>query len=353
MTVIFLCTTEELVRERKGYADAFRELGLNVVCSGDVTYLEKVLSGIKDKVIGIIKPEPPSSVHPIDLLNFDIPCASFEFDTYTRTPIRAKASSLFDFQFVCHPGYESTFEKLGASFPVLLPWCVDAKLIDLQSTVEKQYDIGWVGRTDGKFYSTRRSILALLQDEFKLNDSNRHYDWHEMIKVYQQSKIVVNISRDDFLIDANMRCFEAMGAGALLITHLPTELLHLGFKQEEHFIGYHTETDLIEKIKYYLKNPDERNKIVKSGQALVLNNHTYLHRAEQIIKIFETCSESAKKKNPFRTNTDINATLKAIAYGHWKDGNLNKMLYVLQKMNKIKTPGLALKAFTLFLKKIK
>ncbi len=54
-----------------------------------------------------------------------------------------------------------------------------------------------------------------------MNDINRHYTPEEMSVVYKQSKIIFNLSQDDYLQDANLRCFEAMAAGALLITHNP------------------------------------------------------------------------------------------------------------------------------------
>ncbi|MEM4218097.1 MAG: glycosyltransferase [Candidatus Methanomethylicaceae archaeon] len=59
---------------------------------------------------------------------------------------------------------------------------------------------------------------------------------------------MVNISRDDFPHDANMRCFEVMAAGALLVTSLPTELADLGFEEGRHFVGFEHEQDLLEKV---------------------------------------------------------------------------------------------------------
>jgi spore maturation protein CgeB len=51
-----------------------------------------------------------------------------------------------------------------------------------------------------------------------MNEWWRLYTYEEMVKVYQRSKIVVNVGRDDYPQDANLRVFEAMAAGALLIT---------------------------------------------------------------------------------------------------------------------------------------
>jgi hypothetical protein len=57
-----------------------------------------------------------------------------------------------------------------------------------------------------------------------MNDFRRRYSKEETAKVYQQSTIVVNVTRDEFPPEANMRCYEAMAGGALLIAPMPTEL---------------------------------------------------------------------------------------------------------------------------------
>ena len=61
-----------------------------------------------------------------------------------------------------------------------------------------------------------------------------------MAKIYKQSKVVVNLSRDDYLQDANLRCFEVMASGALLITPKPTELSEIGFIEGTHYVTFKT-----------------------------------------------------------------------------------------------------------------
>jgi len=116
---------------------------------------------------------------------------------------------------------------------------------------------------------------------------NEWWRWHdpkEMAQVYRRSKIVVNISRDDYPQDANMRVFEAMAGGALLITGLPTELTELGFQEGKHFVGYHDEREIEDLVRYYLEHPQERLCIAEAARDLVLKEHTYDRRAETIIE---------------------------------------------------------------------
>ena len=77
-----------------------------------------------------------------------------------------------------------------------------------------------------------------------------------------------------------------MGAGSLVITH---RIVNNGFeeifKEGEHLVVFDDIfREMKEKIDYYLKNREEREKIAKKGFEYVKNNHTYRHR---LIKMFE------------------------------------------------------------------
>jgi hypothetical protein len=113
-----------------------------------------------------------------------------------------------------------------------------------------------------------------------MNDFRRRYSKEETAKVYQQSKIVVNVTRDEFPPEANMRCYEAMASGALLITPMPTELTELGFLEGEHFIGWRDETEIGDLVQSYLSDEVKRREIARAGQALVLKEHTFECRKE-------------------------------------------------------------------------
>src|SRR6266851_3617913 len=80
--------------------------------------------------------------------------------------------------------------------------------------------------------------LPKLAQEFHTNDWSRWYSVAEVANVYRRSQIVVNIGRDDFPQDANLRVFEVLASGTLLLTSMPTELAQLGFQQGAHFVGY-------------------------------------------------------------------------------------------------------------------
>ncbi len=94
----------------------------------------------------------------------------------------------------------------------------------------REFEIAWIGQTSGEFYKTRAQWLPKLAQEFHTNDWSRWYSVAEVANVYRRSQIVVNIGRDDFPQDANLRVFEVLASGTLLLTSMPTELAQLGFQ---------------------------------------------------------------------------------------------------------------------------
>ena len=104
-----------------------------------------------------------------------------------------------------------------------------------------------------------------------------------MAEVLGSSKVGVNIPRDDYPRDANLRCFEVMAAGALLITPVPSELSDFGFRDGEHFVGCRTETEMVDLVGHYVDHEGERCRIAHAGRELTLREHTYDRRAETLL----------------------------------------------------------------------
>jgi len=93
----------------------------------------------------------------------------------------------------------------------------------------------------------------------------------------------VNIGRDDFPQDSNLRVFEVLASGALLLTSLPTELTQLGFAEGEHFVGYREPSEIAPLVRKYLNDHASRRRISLAGKAKVLAEHTYDQRVEMLL----------------------------------------------------------------------
>jgi len=102
--------------------------------------------------------------------------------------------------------------------------------------------------------------------------------WGLLIK----SKIVFNHSINN---DLNMRFFEALCSGGLLLTDKITNGVQELFAEKFHYVNYRSKKDAIAKINYYLKNEKKRKLIALRGQKSAIKHHTYWHRTKKILDI--------------------------------------------------------------------
>lgn len=193
---------------------------------------------------------------------------------------------LFDYVFLFHPGFEDGFREAGHSNPVTMLHAVDAEFF-ANSAAERPLDIGFIGRSGGPVHKTRRRVLEKLATSFRMNEWKRMHSYEELAQVYCASKVVVNVGRDDYPTDVSLRFAEAMAAGALFITVLPSEMSQLGFIDGVHFIGARSEAEIPGLVRYYLDHTAERNQIADAGREKVLREHTYDSRAEELIRAIE------------------------------------------------------------------
>lgn len=144
--------------------------------------------------------------------------------------------------------------------------------------VDKIYDIGFCGNINNRGewvnYIESNGILVK-KDIFVIGD--------DMVNAINSYKIHFNRNISD---DINFRTFETLGCETFILTnHTPglEKLFDVGYN----IITYNDGLDLINKIRYYLKNEDERNEIAKRSFKHVKENHTYDNRAHQLIEIIK------------------------------------------------------------------
>lgn len=196
---------------------------------------------------------------------------------------------LFDHPVVFHPGYQEQFERAGHPGVITFYHAACRDLFD-KPPVDRIFDVGSVGRTQSRVQSTRRRVLTALSGRFRLNEWERPHTFEEMAEVYRRSRIVVNVPRDDFPQDANMRAFEAMAAGCLLVSRVPSELTAIGFHEGVHYVGVRSEVEIPEMVRYYLDHEAECHQIAEAGRQKVLREHTYDNRASLLLEQIERCS---------------------------------------------------------------
>jgi O-antigen biosynthesis protein len=142
------------------------------------------------------------------------------------------------------------------------------------------YDIAFVGSNYKGNVPQRKLWLDKLAERRRVFTSSSLF-LSEMAKVYSASKIVYNYSVKD---DLNMRIFEAMGCGSMLLTNRLTVESGIGdiFTEDSSYAAYSSLEELELKVSYYLGDTAARQKIASTGTVAVQTQHTFLNRADYL-----------------------------------------------------------------------
>jgi hypothetical protein len=152
----------------------------------------------------------------------------------------------------------------------------------------RDIDLGFVGKM-GLPGTDRHEVLKCILNRFQTNDYHRTHNPWEMGKIYSRSKIVFNKSIGG---DVNMRVFEALAAGALLVTDRIGNGLSDLLTEGEHYIGYDTADEAIAQIEHYLSEGAKRQRIALAGQNLLRASHTYDARLTRILEVVQAAGEA-------------------------------------------------------------
>lgn len=150
------------------------------------------------------------------------------------------------------------------------------------------HDVTFVGQAHGN----RRQII----DELRKNGmdvktwgvgwKNGRLSQVEMIKVFNQSKINLNLSEASVgeIDEVKSRDVEIPGCGGFIITGAPENEISEYYDIGKEIVHYESTQDLIDKIKYYLDHGSERESIAKAGYIKTINEHTYERRFTDVFR---------------------------------------------------------------------
>ena len=109
----------------------------------------------------------------------------------------------------------------------------------------------------------------------------------EMLRALSKAKIGLNVHIDAAGEYAgNFRLFEVTGVGSCLVTEHKKNIRDL-FEPDSEIVTYKSVEECVEKIKWLLEHPKEREAIARAGQARTLSEHTYKKRAEELDEIIK------------------------------------------------------------------
>ncbi|MEO8403101.1 MAG: glycosyltransferase [Chitinophagaceae bacterium] len=117
-------------------------------------------------------------------------------------------------------------------------------------------------------------IKSMVQNKFVANE--------EKSKAFRGAKIVINNFQPAEILGANVRLFEVAAAGAFQLASWRAGIDQL-YRENEEIVCYKSIPDLKNKINFYLKNSDERNRIAANAYRRTMKEHTYEHRLSLLL----------------------------------------------------------------------
>ncbi|QDT40357.1 SPBc2 prophage-derived glycosyltransferase SunS [Gimesia alba] len=231
------------------------------------------------------------------------PAACWVIDTHMDLPWCVEKASHYDFVFAAQQDGARKLQNKGISSALWLPLACDPE-IHRPYQVEKQYDFSFVGNLIGQ---ERCDLLNTLVQKYPDHFIGQKY-FEEMARIYSASRVVFNHSVKN---DINMRVFEALGCGSLLLTN---DLAENGqaelFSEGQHFATYTCPEEMLDKVDYYLKHESEREKLARQGHELAFSQHTYQHRMQALLTSIEdrqsktSVSMNVQAPSPVNSSTE-------------------------------------------------
>ena len=164
----------------------------------------------------------------------------------------------------------------------------DLNVIFAQTDLSKQYDVTFVGYMNRGVAGHPKSHdrVEYLDKVFKAfpNSFLSVNTFHEQMAArYVMGRVGFHVS---ILDDVAMRMFEIPSTGTAMLANKDVVGLEgLGFVDGKNFVGYEGIEDAVDKCRWMLENPMEREEIAKAGHVFVRSNHTYKLRMESLLKV--------------------------------------------------------------------
>lgn len=224
-----------------------------------------------------------------DLDALGMPTAAWMIDTHVNAESRIAMSRPFDHVFLAQKAQVELFRESGIQNVAWLPLACVPELHAVP-TPERDLDVAFVGSFNPYEVSRRGALLKAVREQYPNSFVGRAWP-ADMAATYARAKIVVNACYNN---DVNMRVFEALASGALLITD-PAEGLEDLFQDGKHLVIYRNDADLPGIIAHYLADEEARERIAAEGQREVLARHTYAHRVETLLSCFDDAEDTLDK----------------------------------------------------------
>ncbi len=153
----------------------------------------------------------------------------------------------------------------------------------LEKVMDAGFNLKWWGPRIPRKLSTIPLILGKLGRSY-----GGKFIWgEEYAKVAKLSKIFLAFdSMPHIRKSMSARMYTAVGCGAFYMC-LHVEGIEEVLVPDKEIVIFHSEDEMIDKIKFYLPKEDLRKKIAQAGQKRVLKEHTYEIRISEMLSIIK------------------------------------------------------------------
>lgn len=213
--------------------------------------------------------------------------AWYGIDTHMDYKKHIKIGRMFDVSFIAQKEYVQLLREEGLRQVFWLPLAFAPELLP-DFIPKRTIDVAYVGSDNAAIHPSRHALLAKLRQSFPSHRFGLASP-KEMGEIYSSAYVVFNKSVKN---DMNMRFFEAMGAGAVLVTN---PIINNGlddlFIAGKHYQVYIEDSELVPMVTQLISNKKTCLNIGESARECILAFHTYSHRVATMRKIVATAQK--------------------------------------------------------------
>lgn len=205
--------------------------------------------------------------------------------------------------FVADASWISSIKLLGDSKISYLPFAADLSLYYPMS-LDKKYDIGIVANFTSFSPTTIHKGLILkrlCQEGFKIRAVTKgikrffsifpelerldlvddFYQPPQVNEIYNQTKIILAVNNPQAKSDPAVRVMEVAASGNFQLAEYRENTEKL---MGDSVVQFRTLDELVQQVKFYLANDQERERLSRKSREMVLKNHTIMERAKEILE---------------------------------------------------------------------
>ena len=210
------------------------------------------------------------------VLYFPDPLEDDDNDSFVR-----QQRKLYDYLFLACWYPQETLDSLNAHWlPVAYDPTTHRRVGVLYPRAREVVFVG-TKRRGREWMATTPIISSIHGNEWNKHTKDVYLD--EKCGIYQSANIVLN---HHYLAKGpNHRFFEVLAiGGGMLLSDVCNGMEELGFQPDRDFASYVTPEDAVNKIEFYLHNPEKMRAIVQKG-AETVKPHTFQARMKKLLEV--------------------------------------------------------------------